>query len=300
MTHEHATNAAAPAAALHYRRFTAADVSGAHALSMALRWPFRAEDWQFSADTSTAFVAEEDDVVIGTAMCWKYGADRAALGHVIVSSEHQGRGIGRALMEIVLDELGPRITVPARDAGRPAALRKARLRRVRLAGPVSRQRRAACLADARRRRAPAGRHAGRPGLPGGARHARVRLGRAALLAALLARGEGVVLERGGEIAGFAVLRRFGRGHVIGPVVAPRSPDDAHAKALIAHWLRARDGEFVRIDVPSGTCLPDWLDAQGLKRVDTCSKMVRNAPAAAHGAPHDPDCGLYALVSQAMV
>ncbi|MBE0632271.1 MAG: GNAT family N-acetyltransferase, partial [Burkholderia vietnamiensis] len=120
MTHEHATNAAAPATALHYRRFTAADVSGAHALSMALRWPFRAEDWQFSADTSTAFVAEEDGVVIGTAMCWKYGADRAALGHVIVSSEHQGRGIGRALMEIVLDELGPRITfLHATPAGQP-------------------------------------------------------------------------------------------------------------------------------------------------------------------------------------
>ncbi|MBR8151830.1 GNAT family N-acetyltransferase [Burkholderia vietnamiensis] len=300
MTHEHATNAAAPATALHYRRFTAADVSGAHALSMALRWPFRAEDWQFSADTSTAFVAEEDGVVIGTAMCWKYGADRAALGHVIVSSEHQGRGIGRALMQIVLDELGPRITfLHATPAGqplyeklgfavcgsldqfqgnveRPASQTLAEGERLRAATPADLD----CLVALDTRAS--------------------GLGRAALLAALLARGEGVVLERGGEIAGFAVLRRFGRGHVIGPVVAPRSPDDALAKALIAHWLRARDGEFVRIDVPSGTCLPDWLDAQGLKRVDTCSKMVRNAPAAAHGAPHDPDCGLYALVSQAMV
>lgn len=76
--------------ALRYRRFTAADVPAAHALTVALRWPFRAEDWQFSADTSTAFAAEENGVVIGTAMCWKYGADRASIGHVIVSDAHQG------------------------------------------------------------------------------------------------------------------------------------------------------------------------------------------------------------------
>ncbi len=96
------------------------------------------------------------------------------------------------------------------------------------------------------------------------------------------------------------MRRFGRGDVIGPVVAPRSSDDARAKALIGYWLTRRDGEFVRIDVPSGSSLPAWLGEQGLKQVDTCSKMVRNAPAAAHEGAADPLVGLYGLVSQAML
>ncbi|WP_396333245.1 GNAT family N-acetyltransferase [Burkholderia anthina] len=300
MNDEHVTNASGSATALCYRRFTAADVRAAHALSTALRWPFRAEDWQFSADTSSAIAVEENGVVIGTAMCWKYGADRAAIGHVIVSSEHQGRGIGRALMERLLDELGPRITfLHATPAGQPlyeklgfavcGSLDQ-------LQGNVSRPA-AVALPDGERLRAgtPAdlGRFVELDTLASG-------LEREALLSALLKRGESVVLERDGEMVGFSVLRRFGRGHVIGPVVAPRSSDDVHAKALIAHWLGGRENEFVRIDVPTGSSLPDWLDAQGLKRVDTCSKMVRNAPAAEHDGASDPICRLYGLVSQAML
>ncbi|KAG8152593.1 GNAT family N-acetyltransferase [Burkholderia catarinensis] len=293
-------NASGSTPALHYRRFTAADVPAAHALSMALRWPFRAEDWQFSADTSTAFAAEENGVVIGTAMCWKYGADRAAIGHVIVSSEHQGRGIGRALMETLLEELGPRITfLHATPAGQPLYEKLG----FNVCGSLDQyqgnvsQPAAVALPDGARLRA---------GTPADlSRFVELDAGasgfeRDALLSALLKRGESVVLERDGEIAGFSVLRRFGRGYVIGPVVARRSSDDACAKALISYWLSGRENEFVRIDVPSGTSLPDWLDAQGLKRVDTCSKMVRNAPAAAHVSAPDPAWGLYGLISQAML
>jgi len=300
MKNEYLTNASGSATGLHYRRFTAADVPAAHALSMALRWPFRAEDWQFSADTSIAFAAEENGVVIGTAMCWKYGADRAAIGHVIVSSEHQGRGIGRALMEALLEELGPRITfLHATPAGQPLYEKLG----FSVCGSLDQYQgnvgtpAAVALPDGERLRAGTcddlGRFVELDTLASG-------LERDALLTALLKRGESVVLERDGEVAGFSVLRRFGRGYVIGPVVAPRSSDDVQAKALIAHWLKGRENEFVRIDVPTGTSLPDWLDAQGLKRVDTCSKMVRNAPAAAYGRAPDPEYGLYGLVSQAML
>ncbi|KAB0638058.1 GNAT family N-acetyltransferase [Burkholderia latens] len=299
MTFEHATSTSGAVTALRYRRFTATDVPAAHALSMALRWPFRAEDWQFSAQTSTAFAAEENGVVIGTAMCWKYGADRAAIGHVIVSSEHQGRGIGRALMEILIDELGPRTTfLHATPAGQPlyeklgfavcGSLDQ-------FQGNASRPL-AVALPDGERLR---------PGTRADLDcfvelDARASgLVRDTLLSALLERGESVVLERDGKAVGFSVLRRFGRGWVIGPVVTPRTGGDVYAKALIAHWLSRRENEFVRIDVPSGTRLPDWLDVQGLKRVDTCAKMVRNAPAPASGSAPDPAYGLYALVSQAM-
>jgi hypothetical protein len=126
------------------------------------------------------------------------------------------------------------------------------------------------------------------------------LERNAHLSALLKLGESVVLERDGGIVGFSVRRRFGRGHVIGPVVALRSRDDVRARVLIGYWLSGRDDEFVRVDVPSGTSLTDWLIRQGWKRVDTVSKMVRNAPASEHSGGSDPVCRLYGLISQAML
>jgi hypothetical protein len=117
---------------------------------------------------------------------------------------------------------------------------------------------------------------------------------------LLKLGESVVLERDGEIVGFSVLRRFGWGHVIGPVVALRSSNDVRATALTGYWLTGREGQFLRIDVPSGTSLTDWLSGHGLKHTETVSKMVRNAPIGAHNGSPDPVCRLYGLISQAML
>nr|MBN3726154.1 GNAT family N-acetyltransferase [Burkholderia sp. Ac-20379] len=105
---------------LHYRRFTAEDVAAAHALSVAVRWPHRPEDWRFAFEAGGGFVAVEGDAVIGTALCWTFGADRATLGMVIVSPDQQGRGIGRKLMELVLEALGDRVTfLHATPAGQP-------------------------------------------------------------------------------------------------------------------------------------------------------------------------------------
>jgi hypothetical protein len=112
-----------------------------------------------------------------------------------------------------------------------------------------------------------------------------------VIAALLKMSEGVVLDRGGEAVGFALLRRFGRGHVVGPVVAP---DAAAAKALIAHWLGSRSGQFLRIDVPEETGLSGWLAGLGLVEVDTAVAMLR-------GEVPPPHEGVrrFALVNQAL-
>jgi GNAT superfamily N-acetyltransferase len=285
---------------LRYRSFTASDVPMAHALSAELGWPYRPQDWQFSADTSKGFVAEQNDVVIGTAMCWTFGNDRASLGHVIVSPAHQGRGIGGKLMAAVLEALGPRITfLHATPAGQPlyeklgftvcGSLHQCQ-GKVSHALPIA-------LLDGERLRA--GTPADFPDLMALASRAS-GLQRDGIMSRLLRMAESVVLECDGEIVGFSVLRRFGRGYVIGPVIALRSPDDARAKALIGHWLTQRDGEFIRIDTPAGNTLLDWLSQQGLPRVDTCSKMVRNAPADAHSGVPDPVWRLYGLISQAML
>ena len=85
--------------------------------------------------------------------------------------------------------------------------------------------------------------------------------RDALIADLFATADAcVVLDHDNEPLGFAMLRRFGRGHAIGPVVAP---DVEGAKALIAHLASVNAGHFTRIDVDfnsglgSGSKGSDW-------------------------------------------
>jgi hypothetical protein len=115
--------------------------------------------------------------------------------------------------------------------------------------------------------------------------------RDAMLRQLLDEGETLVLARGDEAVGFAIVRRFGRGHVIGPVVAP---DLSGAQALIGHWCSRYAGKFLRLDVDAASGLPEWLEAQGLPRVGTVTTMVRGGPLA-----RGPEVGGWALVTQAM-
>lgn len=114
--------------------------------------------------------------------------------------------------------------------------------------------------------------------------------RAGVLTPLLQTGSGVVLDREGEVTGFALLRRFGRGHVIGPVVAQ---DAEQAKALIGHFLAARPGQFLRVDVPEAGGLCPWLEQFGLLDAGPVIGMVRGAD------PLEPrPVGNFALISQA--
>jgi hypothetical protein len=115
--------------------------------------------------------------------------------------------------------------------------------------------------------------------------------RDAMVRQLLADADTVVLAHGGEAAGFATIRRFGRGHAIGPVVAP---DVTSAKALIAHWCSRYAGKFVRIDVDAASGLPDWLETQGLPRVDSATTMLRGAT-----LQRGHESGYWAVVTQAL-
>jgi hypothetical protein len=100
-----------------------------------------------------------------------------------------------------------------------------------------------------------------------------------------------VLDQDGHARGFAMLRRFGRGLAIGPVVAP---DAEGAKALIAHLVGLNAGKFVRVDVDFDSGLTEWLESLGLMRVDAPTVMVRGAQATrVEGAR------LFGLVNQAL-
>ena len=119
-----------------------------------------------------------------------------------------------------------------------------------------------------------------------------------MIPALLEVAQGVVLDRGGDLVGFSLLRPFGRGYAIGPVVAIPSPDDRLAKSLISYWLAKRVGDVVRIDVPGGTGINDWLVALGMTRISSVARMVRNAPAGQRGEP-DATYRMFGIINQSM-
>lgn len=281
---------------IQYRRFTAADIEAAHALTVELKWPHRAEDWQFVANLGVGFVAERDSQVIGTVLCWKYGAHTSSLGMVIVSPSHQGFGIGRRLTDMALEELGPRATVlHATPAGRPLYEKLgfapvgtldqhqgAALQPPLLELPARERLRPLGVNDTPRLIELASRASG--------------LDRASVLPPLLDAAEGIGLDRDGELIGFALFRRFGRGRAIGPVVTPRGEDPVRAKALIGHWLASNPGMFIRIDVPGESGLTEWLESLGLTRVDSVVKMARNA---GQMPPDDNEFAQYGIINQAV-
>lgn len=273
------------------RRMTAQDLAAAHDLSSEQKWPHRIEDWEMLFGLGFGYVAERDGEVVGTAMAWLYGADAATLGMVIVSPRAQGMGIGRRLMDAVLADLGDRtVMLNATDEGAPL-YRKLGFEPI---GPVFQHQGAAfavpmaeLIPDERVR-------------PLGAKDmATLRdlakratgMNRDALLDALVPGAQGVVLTRSNEPVGFALFRRFGRGYVVGPTIAP---DTGGAKALISHWLGSNAGIFCRLDVPEESGLSTWLDVLGLPCVGRVMRMVRGPMPAT-----DPAVTTFSLTTQAL-
>jgi GNAT superfamily N-acetyltransferase len=254
------------------RDIAPADAAAGAGLARAVGWPHRAEDWAMAIGLGRGVVATLGEDVVATGLWWPYGEHHATLGMIIVSPEHQGGGLGRRLMQTLLSQAeGRSLLLNATVPGQPlyeklgfvlcgGAIRQYQGEAGAVAGPILTEDallRPATLAD----------------LPVLAKldQAATGLPRMPLLRAVLEAGEGTVLTRGGEAAGFSMVRRFGRGIVIGPVVAA---DLADARALLAHGLQARQGQFVRVDVEDGSPLVDLLTGAGLKPVDRVNSMVR--------------------------
>lgn len=273
------------------RRMTPHDLAGAHALSSQQKWPHRIEDWEMLLNLGFGYVVERDGAVIGTAMAWLYGADAATLGMVIVSPTAQGMGLGRQLMDAVLNDLGDRtVLLNATDEGAPL-YRKLGFEPT---GSVF-QHQGAAFSVPMAKLIPNERI--RP--LGTKDKATLRslvqratgMDRDALLDALVPRAQGVVLTRSNQPVGFSLFRRFGRGYVVGPTIAP---DTGGAKALISHWLGSNSGMFCRLDVPEESDLSAWLDKLGLPCVGRVVRMVRGTR-----LPGDPSITTFSLTTQAL-
>lgn len=273
------------------RRMTPDDIAAGHELSSEQKWPHRIEDWEMLLSLGFGYVAELDGAVVGTAMAWLYGDEAATLGMVIVAPRAQGMGIGRRLMNAVLADLGDRtVLLNATDEGAPL-YRKLGFEE---AGPVFQHQGAAfavpmaeLIPDERVRPLGAKDMAS---LREMARRA-TGMNRDALLDALVPGAQGVVLTRSNEPVGFALFRRFGRGYVVGPTVAP---DAGGAKALISHWLGSNAGMFCRLDIPEESGLGEWLEELGLPRVASVLRMVRGSRPVT-----DPAVKTFSLTTQAL-
>lgn len=222
-------------------------------------------------ELGSGLVADMGGETIGSVLWWSCGEDFATLGQFVIARPFRGGGIGRLLLESALDQIGDRsILLHATESGLPL-LRKLGFRGI---SEVMQQQGTSFTAplvplEPGERIRPMGRNdlARATDLA----QAATGLARPALMASLFSNGHAVVIDRGGEITGFAFFRRFGRGYVIGPVVAETVQ---HARALIAQWLGTRSGEFIRLDLPGECKLHDWLEELGLIRVESFVMMVR--------------------------
>lgn len=240
---------------LEIQPFTLENIDDAVRLTSQQGWPHRAEDWALIASVSHGFVARAGDRIVGTGFYTPFGDGVANVNMIIVDEVMRGRGIGRRLVERVIAEAdGRSLRLVATPSGLPLY---AKLGFVPDGQIVQHQGITTSVAE-----------------PDGVENARgadwqaiaeldrIAFGadRRSLFEGLREVGEAIVLRDRGQLTGFAVCRPFGRGAVVGPVVAKNQ--DA-AKRLIAAHLHRQAGTEVRVDTPAENGLGEWLIRLGL-------------------------------------
>ncbi len=274
------------------------DRAALHALSVGVRWPHRSDDWDMLIAFGEGFAAlDEIGRVVGSAMWFPYTEDFATIGMVIIPPRFQAQGAGRWLMEEVLPRTG------SRALGLNATRAAYRLYRsidfveeaivYQCNGIAQMRDDVAAAPDGVLRAITAADADAVVALDAQAFGA----ARDRLLAHLLEVSEGTALVRDGRIVACALCRRFGRGYVVGPVIAACDTD---AIAVVRPHVAAHAGTFLRLDTRRrGGAFGAFLSASGLPVFDTVLTMWLKRP-----WPAWPTAGVserpmtYGLVSQA--
>ncbi|WP_210452762.1 GNAT family N-acetyltransferase [Pantoea ananatis] len=274
------------------RSMTTEDIPQVYAMSQALNWPHRHEDWAIGIELGEGVVIEDQGEVIGSAILWRWGDKAATIGLVIVANSHQGRGLGKQLMLALLEKVpGYNVRLHATEMGKGLYEKlgfvacgkilqyqtQSLTTLPRVAIPAGLTLRSATLDD---------------------RDALVNMDQAAhglfrpaLVAHLITDNQTVILQDDEQrLKGFASLRRFGRGWVIGPVIAEDFPV---AQALTAALMQGMKGEYLRMDTDAALQLAPWLESLGLTNVDAPVTMVRGEVWVAQGMQ------AFGLTTQAM-
>lgn len=253
--------------------FARAHLEGALKLSQEMSWPYRLEDWDIALQLGKGFVLERAGTVIGTAAWWPYGETHASAGMIIVAKAAQGRGYGAQLMDALLTSARPR-TIALNSTAEGITLYR---RRGFVPTGIIHQHQGIPRQSHETPRSGLLRPMAASEFEAIARLDRTATGleRRQLLNGLFDSGDGYVLLRDGILCGYAISRLFGRGYVIGPVVA-ESPTDA--RALIEFAIARLGPVFVRIDTPASSQLGEWLESIDLQQVSDATTMVLGTPA----------------------
>ena len=242
---------------ISFDAFTAAHLDDARHLSQAAGWPHRREDWHLLSRLSRGVVALAAGKVVGTALATPFGGVAMA-NMIIVDARMRGRGVGRHLMTRAMAGVeAPEWRLTATDDGLPLYEKLGFVATGRVL-----QHQGVPLDQAR----PDGvEWADAADLEGIATLDRQATGaeRGALIVRLMIEGQLAVIRRGADPVGYASLRRFGRGDLIGPVVA-ETPE--MAQRMIGFLISQSHSSFLRVDTTETAGLESWLTAQGLAPV----------------------------------
>jgi ribosomal protein S18 acetylase RimI-like enzyme len=249
------------------------DVKLLHALSTGVGWPHRPKDWDFLRRAGHGIVAVDGiGRVFGSAMWFPHGHEFATIGLVITSPRTQAQGTGRWLMEQVFERCGDRnLSLNSTDAAYHLYLSLGFTKEATVfqwQGEVVAPIPVLPVLDGDLRRSSADDLEEIAALDERA----LGLDRHKLLALLAEDASICTLKRRGEIVGYSMNREFGRGHVIGPIIASNDRDAIH---LTAVHLKDLAGQFARVDTREQTGLfADFLQQSRLGMNDTVTTMSK--------------------------
>lgn len=279
---------------IQLRTMQPADLEQGYRLSQQVSWPHRQADWEQALALGEGIVAENEQGVVGCAIIWPWGEERSTLGLVIVDPACQGQGIGKKLMEGLLEKVpGGNVRLHATEMGKGLYEKYGFVVQCSvfqhqvavlpvIDAPVLAENEV--IRPLREDELPAlidsdyqSHGLLRPALWQDLFHSADKL---------------LVLEKDGKALGYMTVRKFGRGNVIGPMLAK---DLYSAQTLFRYAASTLTGQFVRIDTYGNTDFSEWLVTQGLPCIDAPLMMVRGTPwQRPEGAMQD-----YSFMSQAM-
>lgn len=268
---------------------TAEDAAEALQLSKQEVWPHRLEDWQLLFALSQAVGARCDGKLVGTAVLTSYGETGATCNMIIVDPAMRGLGLGRKLVEALLAKAGDReCRLIATQSGLPlyeklGFVATGEIRQCQ--GIVSAASDASGVSEA-----------SRSDLADIVALDRAALGfdRSELLSRLIDEKPFLLVRDESGLRGFASCRAFGRGHILGPVVAK---DDATFERLLGAAIARHQGQFLRVDLTdAATSFVDQVEKAGLAAVGGGVAMTRAGSAK---LPTGQGACVYTLASQAL-
>ncbi len=248
-------------------------VNRLHALSVAVGWPHRAKDWDLIRRAGQGIVAvDEIGRVFGSAMWFPQGEDFATIGLVITSPRAQAGGTGRWLMDQVLERCGNRkVALNATHAAYKLYVSLGFMAEAivyQREGQVGSTLPATPVVNGELVALTSNRIDEVVALDTKAFGKK----REKLLALLGENASICTLRRGGEIVGYSMCREFGRGHVVGPIIANNDHD---AINLAAVHLKELSGRFARVDSRERDgAFADFLQQCNLGQIDTVTTMSK--------------------------